>query len=106
MTFSILLLIIVLTMKVKVSSKGQIVIPKKIREDLKIKDKDSLYLTEENGQIVLEKVPGLDSFFGSIKTKRAAPEEEQKAIEDGYIESYLKSIEGLDYLQPDKNDSN
>lgn len=93
-------------MKVTVSSKGQIVIPKKIREALKIKDKDSLYLTEKNGQIVLEKAPSLDSFFGKYNhLKRVSSKLEQKAVEEGYIESYLKSIEGIDRLQPNQNET-
>ena len=40
---------------VKVSSRGQIVIPEAVRNDLKIEEGEKLILVEENGKIVLEK---------------------------------------------------
>ena len=42
---------------VKVSSRGQIVIPESIRRDLQIHEGSKLILIEENGQIVIEKEP-------------------------------------------------
>jgi len=42
---------------VKVSSRGQIVIPESIRKDLQIHEGSKLILIEENGQIVIEKEP-------------------------------------------------
>lgn len=86
-------------MKVKVSSKGQIVIPKEIRDSMQIKEDDVLYVAEKDGQIVLERVPNLMDFAGKFGDgKYHSDEEYDKAIEEGYIEAYLKSI--------DSNESN
>jgi len=40
---------------IKVSSRGQIVIPEAVREDLGIKEGSKLVLIEDGGKIVLEK---------------------------------------------------
>lgn len=40
----------------RISSKGQIVIPQKIREDLKLEDGDTLALVEHDGLLVLRKL--------------------------------------------------
>lgn len=40
---------------IKVSSRGQIVIPENIRRDLDIQEGEKLILVEENGKITLEK---------------------------------------------------
>lgn len=57
---------------VKVSSRGQIVIPESIREDLAIEEGTKLILVEENGKITLEKE---EQFLKELKKKRMTDEE-------------------------------
>ena len=57
---------------VKVSSRGQIVIPESIREDLEIKEGTKLILVEENGRIIVEKE---EQFLKELKKKRMSDEE-------------------------------
>ncbi|NJE03164.1 AbrB/MazE/SpoVT family DNA-binding domain-containing protein [Thermococcus sp. MV11] len=47
---------------VKVSTKGQVVIPKEIREALGIRNGDYLVVTEKNGYIVMKKLSVEDVF--------------------------------------------
>lgn len=84
-------------MKIKVSSKGQIAIPKKIRDKMSINEDTVLYIVEKGDQIVLEKVPNFRDFAGKFGDgKKHTDKEHKKAIEEGYIEAYLKSIEDKD----------
>lgn len=59
--------------KVKVSSKGQIVIPSKIRENYGYKKGTELVVTmlDEN-RILLEKVPKLSNLFGFLGNVEAS----------------------------------
>ncbi len=47
---------------VKVSTKGQVVIPKEIRESLGIRNGDYLVVTERNGYIIMKKLSVEDVF--------------------------------------------
>jgi len=47
---------------VKVSTKGQVVIPKEIREALGIRNGDYLVVTERNGYIIMKKLSVEDVF--------------------------------------------
>ena len=60
-------------LKVKVGSKGQIVIPKVIREKQGIEPGKFLLIDEENGKIVIEKpdVNGLLSWLRETRKKLA-----------------------------------
>lgn len=49
-------------LKVKVGAKGQVVIPKVIRDKLGIKPDDVLLVDEEGGKIVIEK-QDIDDFI-------------------------------------------
>ena len=52
---------------VKVSSRGQIVIPESMREDLEIKEGTKLILVEENGRIIIEKE---EQFLKELKQQK------------------------------------
>lgn len=52
---------------VKVSSRGQIVIPENVREDLNIEEGTKLILVEENGKIILEKE---ETFLKELKESK------------------------------------
>lgn len=66
---------------IKVSSRGQIVIPENIRDDLGIEEGERLILVEEDGKIVLEKEK---DFLKKLK------EQEEKA---GWMAVAEKSLE-------------
>ena len=54
---------------VTLSSKGQIVIPVKVRKKLSLKEGDSLVLVEENNAIRLQPLTNLSELWGADKLK-------------------------------------
>jgi len=56
-------------LKVKVSAKGQVIIPKIIRDKLGIKPGEILLVDEEGGKIVMEKCD-VDEFIEWVKKTR------------------------------------
>ena len=61
-----------LNLKSKVGPKGQVVIPKPIREQYKINPGEDIYFTVENGKIMLKKADYreiLNMFMAVKKTK-------------------------------------
>jgi AbrB family looped-hinge helix DNA binding protein len=54
---------------VTLSSKGQVVIPAKIRKKLSLKEGDSLLLVEENDGIRLQPVVNLSGLWGADRLK-------------------------------------
>ncbi len=59
---------------ISVSSKGQIVIPEEVREELKIKEGTKLVMIESGNKIILEKEA---DFLSSMKTALTAEEKEK-----------------------------
>lgn len=72
-------------LKVKVGAKGQVVIPKVIRDKLGIKPDDVLLVDEEGGKIVIEK-QDIDDFIEWVKKtrKKVAGEVYRIALEDEF----------------------
>ena len=77
---------------IKVSDKGQISIPKSIRELVKIKEGDELILFEVNGKILIEK---LDKFKENFKDINRLVEKSLESVwnnkEDDIWNSYIKN---------------
>ncbi|HXR29162.1 MAG TPA: AbrB/MazE/SpoVT family DNA-binding domain-containing protein [Solirubrobacteraceae bacterium] len=64
-------------MRTKVSEKGQITLPKPLRERLGIRPGDHLDVTEEDGRLVASKASTRDpvaSVYGILKTPRSTDE--------------------------------
>jgi AbrB family looped-hinge helix DNA binding protein len=64
-------------MKAKVSDKGQVTVPKALRERLDIRPGDELDFTEEGGRLVVLKTSPLDpvaSVYGSLELGRSTDE--------------------------------
>ena len=60
----------------RVSSKGQITIPRDVREVLDIKQGDTLLFSVEDGRVTLSRIPDLLDLAGSISVpvaKRGTP---------------------------------
>jgi AbrB family looped-hinge helix DNA binding protein len=64
-------------MRSTVSEKGQITVPKRLRERLGIRTGDQLELTEENGRLVATKTVPSDpvgSSYGILETRESTDE--------------------------------
>lgn len=67
-----------LKLKAKVGSKGQVVIPKPIREKIGIKEGRHVYFYIKDSQIILEKMDGerfLQEYLQEVKEKKPEPKE-------------------------------
>ncbi|PKL65251.1 MAG: AbrB family transcriptional regulator [Methanomicrobiales archaeon HGW-Methanomicrobiales-3] len=73
---------------VTLSSKGQIVIPAKVRKKLSLKEGDSLVLVEENDAIRLQPLVNLSELWGvdTIKDSRTVLKELRKEWDDSLDE--------------------
>ncbi len=69
---------------VTLSSKGQIVIPAKVRKKFSLKEGDSLVLVEENNAIRLQPLVSLSELWGidTMKNTRATVKELRKEWDD------------------------
>lgn len=56
--------------KTTVTQKGQVTIPKKIREYLGIKRKDQIEFEIEKGKVVIKPTPSLELNFGKVAPRR------------------------------------
>ncbi|MEI7616772.1 MAG: AbrB/MazE/SpoVT family DNA-binding domain-containing protein [Actinomycetota bacterium] len=53
--------------KTKITRKGQVTIPKEIREMLALKESDNLVVRIEGNSVVMEKLETFESLRGSVK---------------------------------------
>ena len=60
------------------SEKGQVVIPKPIREGLDLRPSDTLQVGVENGKIILSPITKINEFLGVIKVKKPITKQEIK----------------------------
>jgi len=68
---------------VKVLPKGQITLPKKVREELGIEEGDVLILERKKDRVELKKAKTIKDFYGFLKGKKAVNRREiDKAIEE------------------------
>lgn len=83
--------------KTKISSRGQIVIPKEIREKLNLSPGQKLEIYEEEDRIVLVTVPEdpVSSLKGMFRTDKSVEElREATKAEDRRRETHLKRVKG------------
>ncbi len=64
-----------------ITKKGQITIPKSIRDKLAIKDNDKLSVKLVGNKAIIEKIPSLLELESSIKTTKGRKELDWKEIE-------------------------
>ena len=64
-----------------ITKKGQITIPKSIRDKLSIKDNDKLSVKLFGNKAIIEKIPSLLELESSIKTVRGGEKSNWKEIE-------------------------
>ncbi len=69
-----------------VTTKGQLTLPVKIRKELEIKPYDRVVFVKKNGDFVIQKLPSIDSLFGSLANPEIKPltvAQMNKVIEKG-----------------------
>jgi len=81
---------------VKVSSKGQVVLPKNLREKLDLRKDSFVALTNVNGAVILKKIQGMtkedyETLSGIAKA--------WKQIEEGKYKKWDSKKEFLEYLK-------
>ncbi|NPA41814.1 MAG: AbrB/MazE/SpoVT family DNA-binding domain-containing protein [Aquificae bacterium] len=72
----------------RLSSKGQLVIPEKIRKMIGLKEGDFILIDVEEGKIILKKVESIDKFRGILE-KPLSDEEMEDAFEEGIARGEL-----------------
>ena len=71
------------------TSKGQVTIPKEIRQELGLKPSDKIMFSLENGRVTLRRVyPALEGVAGSIPAIDAPMEEWDDIIQDEAAQRY------------------
>jgi len=64
-----------------ITKKGQITIPKAIREHLSLKEKDKLLVKLEGNKAVIQKIPSLSELRGSVRVPASVKDLSWKEIE-------------------------
>jgi len=67
---------------VTVSSKGQIVIPARLRSRMKLKTKDRMVIAEEKGGIMLKPIVKLSAMLGKYKVPEGSNALQNARLED------------------------
>jgi AbrB family looped-hinge helix DNA binding protein len=78
------------TNKTTLTQKGQVTIPKEIREYLKLKAKNQVEFRIEKGKVVIKPIISLESNFGKIKPKRKP--EDFKKIRKSFKKGVAKEV--------------
>lgn len=72
-----------------ITQKGQVSIPKSIRDHFNLKTSDKLHFSVEKNKIVAEPVISVKEMRGFIKTKKVLSKKEmKKTIRDAVLEKY------------------
>ncbi len=72
-----------------ISQKGQIVVPKDIRDKLNLKPSDSLKVTLSNKNIIVEPLAPLDEYVGMFGVKKPIT---KKDIKDTYKKNVSEKL--------------
>ena len=71
------------------TQKGQVAIPKAIRDYFNLRTSDKLYFSVENNKIVAQPIISIKKMRGFIKTKKVlSPKEMKKIISERVVEKY------------------
>lgn len=77
----------------KVSTKGQVVIPKELRKELGIKEEDEFFIYGENDTIIMKKIakPKLEKRFKEL-ADRLSEEVKARGITRKDVEEAIKAV--------------
>lgn len=56
-----------------ITSKGQLTLPAELRRELGVKPSDRVVFVKKNGDVLIQKIPTLDSLFGSLSNPKVKP---------------------------------
>ncbi|MGH7204173.1 MAG: AbrB/MazE/SpoVT family DNA-binding domain-containing protein [Candidatus Levyibacteriota bacterium] len=74
-----------------ITQKGQVAVPKAIRDHFNLKPSDKLYFFVEDGKIIIRPTRSIDEMFGSVKTKKVLSKKDYKQIvRDAVVQKFLK----------------
>lgn len=74
------------------TQKGQVAIPKDIRDFFNLKPYDKLHFSIENNKILAEPVSSVESMFGIIKTKKSLTKKQmRKMIQEAVVRKYASN---------------
>jgi len=78
-------------MKTIVSVKGQVVIPKEIRDALSIEASDVLVVSVDEDKIIMKPVPSVDDMYGAFSTNKPISKKEVKnVVGKAYVSKHEK----------------
>ena len=78
--------------KTKVTRKGQITIPKEIRDELSIKESDNLEVKVVGNSIVMERLESFENLRGSVKIPNKYKNKSWKEIESIAQKEHAKEV--------------
>ena len=73
-----------------ITSKGQVLIPKEIRDLVGIKSRDRILFELTDSWLRIKPVPTIDQMFGSIKAAKVLSRDEQKVTIRGRVLNKFK----------------
>lgn len=93
MRYYLIVLVILMQLISTVTTKGQVVIPKPIRDELNIKPSDRVLVSRNLNRVIIERAPTVDEMMGFIKTKKRYTDKQLKeAIGNAVAEGYRDKI--------------
>lgn len=91
-----------MTYIVTITSQGQISIPAVLRKELNLSLKDKALVKREGQRIIIEPIPDLLSFRGSLSHKAMKGKSideiialEERAVEEAIVERYKRSLKNI-----------
>ena len=79
--------------KTKITRKGQVTIPKEIRDMLSLKESDILIVSNKNNKIIMEKMPPFLELKGSVKVPYEIKNLSWKEIEERASQSMAQEAD-------------
>ena len=79
--------------KTKITRKGQVTIPKEIRDILSLKESDILIVSNENNKVVMEKMSPFLKLKGSVKVPEEIKNLSWKEIEERASQSMVQEAD-------------
>jgi antitoxin PrlF len=74
------------------TSKGQVTVPKRIRDELGLRPGDSIAFSMENGCVTLRKAyPSLKDLMGSLPAREVPMDEWDEFVQDDAVQHYIET---------------
>ena len=74
------------------TSKGQVTVPKRIRDELGLRPGDRIAFSMENGRVTLRKAnPSLKDLMGSLPAREVPMDEWDEIVQDDAVQHYIET---------------